>query len=119
MVEQATQPLHDGEAETQSAVTPLQTFNLVELGEDIPQLVGRNAGPAVPKVEAQRVATPARTEHDAAIGGVANGIGTEVQQYSLQEDEVAVNPGAAGHRPQPQVFLQRGLRERCLQAVKK
>src|SRR6266853_2928783 len=108
MAEQGAQAVHDGEAEAETALG-IASGEAVEFAEDIAPLVFGNSRPAVPDFDVNRIAAPSATHDDAAGAGVANRIGYEIDDDSLQQDRVAAHPGAARHQLERQSVLVRRL----------
>src|SRR5215831_20766609 len=116
MAEQSAQAVHDSEAEAETALG-IASSEAVEFAEDIAPLVVGNSRPAVPDFDMHHVTAPSATHDDAAGGGVADRIGYEIDDDSLQQDRVASHPGAARHQLERQPLLVRRFPERALDPV--
>src|SRR5215470_3506039 len=116
MVEQAAQAIDDGETEAQAAmgVAPRKP---IEFAENVPPLILWNSGTGVPYLDAHGFVVPAAADDHAADGGVANRIGDQIEQDTLQEDGIAAHPGAGRHRPERQFFFACSRREGAVDSV--
>src|SRR6266436_6235812 len=104
MTEQVAQAIDDGEtkAETAMSVAPRKP---IEFAKNVSPLVLWNSRTAVVYLDVQGGAAPATADDHAADGGVADGIGDQVEQDTLQEDRIAAHPGAARYQPERQFFF--------------
>src|SRR5947209_19175763 len=105
MVEQAAQAVHDGEAEPEAAPLFATGFaESVELAENELVLILRDAGSAVPDLDAQPIAPLAATDNDTARAAVADRVRHQIEYDPLQKDEIAAQPSAAAHHAQQQAL---------------
>ena len=103
--------LAEAKAEPGAAIQ-LPTPDLVEFAENVPLLILRNAGSAIPNVYAQPNAAAAAADHNSALRSVPHRVGYEVQHDSFEQNEIAAHPGTARCDPQAQPLLTRRLRKR-------
>ncbi len=113
MSEELAQAVDDRESEAEpGAAIRLPAPELVELAENVPLLILRNAGSAIPYVDAQPIAAVAAADHNTAVRRVPHRVGYQVQHDSFEQNEIAAHPGAARYHPQAQPLLTRGLGKR-------
>src|SRR5262249_25989584 len=110
MAEQAAEAIDNGETEAEAAmgVAPRQP---IEFTENVAPLVLRNPRAAVPYLDADGLAAPAATDDHSADGGVADGVGNQVEQDAPEQDRIAAHPPAARHHPERQFLVARRLGE--------
>src|SRR5262245_47519050 len=94
MSEELAQAVDNRESEAEPA-TAIRPCELVELAENVPLLIVRDAGSTIPYVYAQMVAPMAAADHNTATPRVAHRVGHQVQHYPFEQNEIAAHPGAA------------------------
>src|SRR5437763_15100696 len=80
----------------------------MELLENRVQLLGGNADPGIPYLDAQLAAAPAAAEQDLASFGVSHCVGKQVAQHLLEQARVATDVEAARDDPPTEPFC-RGM----------
>src|SRR5262245_55845746 len=119
MVEKAAQAVDDGKPEPEATTAvSVGTGKPIELAEDAPPLILGDAHAAVADVEAQLSSVAPATNDDAPLVCIANGVGNQVEQDALKQDDVAADPGPARNSPQTQALLARGHGEGRLDPAK-
>src|SRR6266571_6662819 len=94
MIEQAAEALDDCQAEPEpAAAVAIRTGELIELDEYVAPMILGDAGPAVPDFDAQELAAAATADHDSAIERIAHRVRDQIEEYSLEQNEIAANPG--------------------------
>src|SRR5882762_3596873 len=116
MAEQIAQAIDDGETKAEAAmgVAPREP---IEFAKNVSPLVLWNSGTGIPHLDAHGFAAPATADDHAADGRVADGIGDQVEQDTLQEDRIAAHPRAARHQPERQFPFARRRREGALDSL--
>src|SRR4051794_36070750 len=103
MPQDAGQPFHDAEAETQPpAALGRRIVQLAELDEDVLQLVLWNADSGVPDLDAERSGSPATAQQHPAGSGVADRVAEEVAQDAPQQGRMAAHSDARPDHPERQ-----------------
>ena len=115
MIKQAAQAVDDREPKAKAAATVLAGGReLVELTEDIALLILGNADAAVADFESQEAVTAATADHDSADRRITHGIRYQIEEDSLEQNEIAADPGAVRYDPQAQILFSCGSGERHL-----
>ncbi|KAG0746049.1 hypothetical protein G6F24_015780 [Rhizopus arrhizus] len=65
-------------------------------------LLGCDAGPGVVHTDGQALAVATHAQQNAAVAGVADGIGQEVLQHAAQQQRIAMHPGVGAQVPELQ-----------------
>src|SRR5262245_7631470 len=118
MVQETTKALDNGQSQAKATLAfTIRIRAPIELAENVFPLLFGNSEPAIPDFDAQRRVSETAANNDAAVGGVADRIGDEVQQNPFQQDEVAAYRCPAWHDPQGQALLMRRPRKRRLYSV--
>src|SRR5438067_11235048 len=98
MVEQPGQSVDNSEPKTKAgAPVAIRLAQPIEFGANIMLLVRGNAGAAIPNLDAHALAALAAADDDAAAAGVAHGVRYQIEDDTLQQNEIAAQPGAAGN----------------------
>src|SRR2546430_10589089 len=115
MVEKYAKPVDNGQAEPQAAVpVPFWGRNLKKLAKDIPLLILRNAGTAIPYFDTQHFTEPTTCDDDPAPQCIAHSIGYQIEQYAFEQHGVAPHPSVTSPDAQTQARLSRCLIKRRL-----
>src|SRR5262245_28801076 len=115
MAQETTKALDNGQSQAKAtSAFVIRIRAPIELAEDIFLLLFGNSGTAIPDFDAQRRVSGTTANDDAAVGGVTDRVGDEVQQNPFQQDEVTAYRRPAWHDPQRQTLLMRRRRKRRL-----
>ncbi|KAG1185189.1 hypothetical protein G6F35_014929 [Rhizopus arrhizus] len=99
-VQQGRDALRDGQPQPQAlaiaAVHPMEFLEYHRL------LLGCDAGPGVVHTDGQALAVATHAQQNAAVAGVADGIGQEVLQHAAQQQRIAMHPGVGAQVPELQ-----------------
>ena len=77
-------------------------------------LILGNANSAVPDFDPQEAATAATADHDSTCRSITNGIRYQIEEDSLEQNDIAADPGAVRYDPQAQILFSCGSSERHL-----
>src|SRR5215470_17052449 len=77
----------------------------MELSKNIALLICRNADAAVPDFDSQHARTAAAPHHYSACLRITNSIRYEVEEDTLEQNEIAANPGAVRDHAQSQILF--------------
>ena len=83
------QPFHDGKAKSKAAGIFLNAAGTAEeVPPDQAKLVGGDAASRIVYLDPEPIALPPATDHDAALDRVAERIGNQVLQNSVEQDRI-------------------------------
>src|SRR5215216_620161 len=72
----------------------------IELAKNILALILWNSGSSIPHLDAQLFAAFPAPDDDTAVRRIAHRVRNEIDQYSLQHDEIAAHPAVIRNNPQ-------------------
>src|SRR3979490_1400630 len=94
MVEKYAKPVDNSQAEPEAAAPVLfWGRKLKKLAKDIPLLILRNAGTAIPYFDTQHFTALATSDDDPAPQCIAHSVGYQIEQYAFEQHGVAPHPG--------------------------
>ncbi len=118
VTEQTRQPADDRKAQSQAArAVALRIADLVELLEHPVQVLGRDAGAAIPNLDGDVAAARSRAHDDAAPVRVTQRVRQQVAQDALEQHRVRADGARRRQHGELEVFLQRFRREVVGEAV--